>query len=454
MINNLIKILFLPIFLIIDVLKSKKSSPKTIAYIILIILLLGYVWFNAFNSLVSFAQISLFDIGITDRISKIKISGTSMLPALKDGSEVQLNSPKKYGITRGDIVTFQNIETGSASYIKRVIGLPGEKITIKNGLYFINGKALDEGYTLNNLPTYGNTFLLDCEEVVIPSGKYFVSGDNRTVSSDSRVIGLISKKDIEGVIKTKVGEKFLTSETQKNITQHKIDIEVFLKILNDKRVKDGKGKLATHTLLNQIADERAGQISKDFNGWKTSSIPLDKLLDLRGYRFNSVHEFVTFGYLNEEDIINQILEVQTEKDKFLGGDFTEVGIGVSERKYKDCTYPIISVILSWPSVPTYNQEDVESWVKAIDITNTLISNMQTWIGSGKDQQKIRQVISNAAEENQIAKRIYAKESTRQWLTSKDYQDIERYNASAKETEKLLTELFGPEVKGVSVKRNK
>lgn len=451
--KDLTKALLLPLALLNDVIKSQRSKAKKISYIIIVVIIFGSIWVDAIKSSLTFVNVGLFELGITDKVIKVPVSGTSMLPTIKDGSEIDLNSPKKFGLERGDIVSFKNIETGNIYYLKRIIGLPGEKISIKNGYYYIDGKALEENYTLNSLPTFGNTFLSDCEQVDIPKGSYFVSGDNRTVSSDSRVLGLINENDIDGVIKTKIGEKFTDSEKQLRLTEVNIDSQTFLKALNSRRVKEKSSNLVTHTLLNQIAGDRALQISKDFDNWKKNSVPLDKLLDAKGYRFNSVYEFVTFGYLGEDDIVNQIFELQNEKDKFSGGSFTEVGIGISERTYKECKYPVISVVLSWPSVPTYDKSIVDSWAQEVTLTNTLISNMQTWIGrAGIDQQKLRQIITNAAEENEIAKRIYGKMSTNQWLSAKDYQDIGRHDASIKETEKLLDEVFGSDVKGVSTKR--
>jgi len=68
--------------------------------------------------------------------------------------------------------------------MKRIIGMPGERIAIKSGYVKINGKILKEPYTLNNLPTFGNSFLSDCVEYTVPAESFVVMGDNRTVLND------------------------------------------------------------------------------------------------------------------------------------------------------------------------------------------------------------------------------------------------------------------------------
>ena len=119
-----------------------------------------------------------------------------------------------------------------------------------------------------------------------------------------------------------------------------------------------------------------------------------------------------------------------------------------ERTYGECTYPIVAVILSWPSVPTYDATVIKSWEDEIANTNKILSDLQSWVGYGeKDQEKLRELISIIAEENQIARRIYARMNGREWLIQKDYDDIEKHDKLVNEGNKLMEELF-PSVKGI------
>ncbi|WP_239254804.1 type I signal peptidase SipZ [Listeria ilorinensis] len=130
----------------------------------------------------------------------IIVDGVSMMPTLQDGDRVIIN---KFGqVDRFDVVVFRE---GKNEYIKRVIGLPGDKIEYKNDELYINDKKYDEPYlndykekvTEGNLTdNYSTVEQLDGGKV--PDDTYFVMGDNRRASRDSRIIGPIPKEDIVG----------------------------------------------------------------------------------------------------------------------------------------------------------------------------------------------------------------------------------------------------------------
>jgi signal peptidase I len=447
----IIVVLFLPFVLLLDIIKSERSIIRKIGYLLLVFIIFTLIWLNALSEVKGLITYNLFQTGISDKLTPVRISGTSMLPTIKDGEEVTLGNPKKYGLERGDIVSFSNEGTNNLFYIKRIIGTSGEQISIKNGYYYINGNALEENYILNQLPTFGNTFLPDCESANIPHDYFFVSGDNRTVSFDSRAIGFIHKDDIEGVIKTNTTEKFVSSPTQVKLLETDINPEIFLEKLNGKRVENQVSQIVTHETLNNLAKSRAQQIKDNFSAWKNKTIPIDKLLEENKYGYNLVREFVTFGYLDEQAIVDQIFDSPIEKDQFLSSQFTEVGIGIEEREYQECKYPIISIILSWPVVATYDQEVLDAWAQEIDVNNQSLLNLQNLVGSPiANQSKLRQLISIVAQLQQIAERIYNKQINGVWLTQKDYNDIKIYDDLTEQAMLLDEELLGDgNVKGAS-----
>jgi len=101
----------------------------------------------------------------------------------------------------GDVVVFKARAANEPErdYIKRVIGIPKDTISIKDGSIYLNGKILDENSYLNNeVKTYPGNFLKEGEEVKVSEDEYFVMGDNRLYSSDSREWGFVKKEDIIG----------------------------------------------------------------------------------------------------------------------------------------------------------------------------------------------------------------------------------------------------------------
>jgi len=141
-----------------------------------------------------------------------QVAGESMQPSFQDGQLLLTNKiiqwfgdtevGKNIGLAyqRGDVVVFQR--PGERDFIKRIIGLPGEKISIKNGNVYINGSQLTEEYIPSEVRTNGGTFLETGDEFTIPEKSYFVMGDNRTNSEDSRYdeIGFVSRDWMKGKV--------------------------------------------------------------------------------------------------------------------------------------------------------------------------------------------------------------------------------------------------------------
>ena len=118
--------------------------------------------------------------------SLIRVNGTSMYDTLKNNDIMILNKLGKNDINRFDIVV---VDIGTEKVIKRVIGLPDEDIEYKENVLYINGKEIKNNYGNGNT----KDFVDYC-----PSGSYFVMGDNRENSLDSRVFSCVTKKQILG----------------------------------------------------------------------------------------------------------------------------------------------------------------------------------------------------------------------------------------------------------------
>jgi len=131
-------------------------------------------------------------VGINAVTARIRVDGESMVPTLASGEYVivnrltyRLGSPQ-----RGDIIVFHFPRDPKEEYIKRIIGLPGDEVEVKNGQVYINGQPLDETY-LNVKMDYIGTWR-------IPAGQLFVLGDNRNNSSDSHDWGTVPMDYVVG----------------------------------------------------------------------------------------------------------------------------------------------------------------------------------------------------------------------------------------------------------------
>jgi len=127
----------------------------------------------------------------------VKVEGTSMMPALTDQERIFINKFNYHfgigSVERGDMVVFYYPHDNTKSYIKRVVGLPGDTVEIDQGQVLVNGKSLAEPYVpeeYRDRTSYPSR--------VVPAGNYFVLGDHRSSSNDSRNWGFVERGNIYG----------------------------------------------------------------------------------------------------------------------------------------------------------------------------------------------------------------------------------------------------------------
>src|SRR5881394_488820 len=125
----------------------------------------------------------------------VRVEGTSMLPRLEDHDRLFINKFVYHitSIERGDVVVFHYPRDPEKSYIKRVIALPGDKLQIDHGKVWLNGKLLPESYVPD---AYRDE--RSYSEMVVPEDSYFMMGDHRSISSDSREFGPVERDLIYG----------------------------------------------------------------------------------------------------------------------------------------------------------------------------------------------------------------------------------------------------------------
>jgi signal peptidase I len=146
----------------------------------------------------------LRDLGISLAVSAfiiifvyqpVKVEGTSMMPGLSDQERIFINKfvYRYESIDRGDVIVFRYPNDPSKSYIKRVIGVPGDRVQISFGRVYVNGHRMSEPYVPDQ---YSDERSMP--EMIVPPDSFFVMGDHRNMSSDSREFGAVGRDYIYG----------------------------------------------------------------------------------------------------------------------------------------------------------------------------------------------------------------------------------------------------------------
>jgi signal peptidase I len=142
-----------------------------------------------------FFSVAIAAVVIVFLYQPVKVEGTSMLPWLEDQERIFVNKfvYRFEDIARGDIIVFRFPLDPSKSYIKRVAGLPGDVVEIVEGRLFVNNKEVPEPYVLPSFRDQSSS-----RPVVVAEGEFFVLGDHRNTSNDSRTWGTVARRHITG----------------------------------------------------------------------------------------------------------------------------------------------------------------------------------------------------------------------------------------------------------------
>jgi signal peptidase I len=130
-----------------------------------------------------------------------QVSGNSMYPTFLDKEFILTNiiTLKLDKLKQGDVIVFKAPNDPEKDYIKRIIGIPEDSILIRNGDIYVNDRILDQNaYLKSTVKTYGGSFLKENMSITVPKDSYFVMGDNRSGSSDSREWGFVPLKSVVG----------------------------------------------------------------------------------------------------------------------------------------------------------------------------------------------------------------------------------------------------------------
>lgn len=441
--------------------------------IIWLLTLLGLVGFLIFGPVdTQFKKTASQYTGLTTL--KIPVSGTgSMYPTFPKGHgktpqeladelvaqvDMYVYPNPRFKIGRGDIVEFRNAKTdeietkefGSgevAGFIKRVIGLPGDTVQIRDGQVLINDNALKEPYTALARSTFGGEFLADCTKLTIPAEKYLVLGDNRKASNDSRHdVGLIDQKDI-GFMLPFQSQKGVWDKNYRDISRDDnpaskihLDKEKYVEFLNSIRKESGLPPLKYQKKLELSANLRGVQMLKfdDFSFEASKSgYTIDQAFSDSGYWNPIKGESILQGYYSSDELIEGLREFKKSKGIFSDKEIQEIGIAEVQGEINGCPTQVIVQDFAGYVPPNYPAEQINSFKNGLANLKQISSswgglktgNADFYRQNKTEIDRINQIINSRISSLEP---IVSKITSNKWLTPPE-------NAYLKEDEKLAGE---------------
>lgn len=288
-------------------------------------------------------------------------------------------------LQRGDIVDFQNTKTDEITsekynekrgFVKRIIGLPGDTIEIRDGQVILNGETLKEPYTAMAHSTFGGDFLSDCTPLQIPEQKYFVLGDNRKGSSDSRYeLGLIDEVDIAHVLpyQKQLGKydslwRDPSNDDNPN-TRIKLDKAKYVEIINQKRLTKGLKPLKLNDTLAKSAALRGANVLKfndfSFEATKSGYTMKDSMAEA-GYWNPKWAEAFIRGYYEAEELGENIFEFPKWQKFLLDPELEDIGIAEVQGQINGCPTQVIVQQAGGYIPPSYTTQEIQAWKSGLD----------------------------------------------------------------------------------------
>ncbi len=402
---------------------------------------------------------------------QVPVSGASMLPTLPEEGFVafqryipdqRLQTVLPQTIKRGDIVVFENEKTDEelkkqkkdeSGFVKRVVGIPGDRITIKNGFVYVNAKPAEEQYILKPRSTFGGTEVKDCQELEVPKGKLFVLGDNRKVSLDSRQLGFIEFSDIQYYIPyekqpARFAAKWRDATHDLDIENESLfDVNQYVALLNNKRRENNLSDLTYQPKLQESARLRAQAMLRyddfDFDAPKSGYTMEDAMADA-GYSNIVYGEFPMTGYYDTQELFDAFLEHANSSKFLLNEDYDEIGVSTFVGELNGCPVQVVVQHLAGYVPPNYGAGEISSWEEGLKRLKDIASGWgklkeydEFYIKNKTDVDRINEVISTRISRmEQIVTRMKKNE----WFTTEEKQWIEQDDALGKEQNDLAEKL--------------
>ncbi len=358
-------------------------------------------------------------------------------------------------VGQGDMVAFQNAQTAAilaeegkntdAGFIKRVIGVPGDTIELRDGFVYRNEVLLKEPYIALARSTYGGDSLQDCVKLSLGPGKYFVLGDNRKVSSDSRFeLGLIDESDIEYVLPYPQQSIYVslyrdTSKDAELLGEPSLASREFVNLLNAKRQSAGVAQLSLSAGLAKSSTLRGEKLLQDPN----TSYGMQQAVRSAGYSNIILGEFVSYGHFSAQELLENLLFNTNTAKQVLNSEYSDLGISAVNREVNGCPSQVIVGHLGGYVPADYSEDNIGSWRRLRDNLLEVIPSWERAVGDERvNQGDLSQLLTILRRRLSLAQEIVGTMEKKEWLSASQESRIQSDNQDAEAAETLARLLNG------------